>query len=300
MKDIFPQGSAWIDGKFVKLSEARIPILDWGLLRSDATYDVVHVWKGNFFQLDKHIDRFFKSTEKLRMPCKLKRDELKKILAGCVQNAGLDNAYVEMIQTRGMSPNFVRDPRAATPRIMAFAVPFGWILEPQNFESGLNVIVSDRRRISPDSIDSRIKNYHWLDLVSGMYEAYDSNSDTVILTDEKNNISEGPGFNIFCLNGNGISTPKKGVLEGITRQTVMELAKEIRLPINLCSVSIEMLKESDEVFASSTAGGVMPITSVDNQIIGDGSPGPLTRELHKLYWDKHDDPKWSTSVKDLV
>ena len=234
------------------------------------------------------------------MPCAISRPELKKIVAGCVEHSGLDDAYVEMIQTRGMSPNFQRDPRKASPRFMAFAVPFGWILEPQNFESGLNVIVSDRRRISPDSIDSRIKNYHWLDLVSGMYEAYDSNSDTVILTDEKNNISEGPGFNIFCLNENGISTPKKGVLEGITRQTVMDLAKEIRLPINLCSVSIELLKDSDEVFASSTAGGVMPITSIDNQIIGDGSPGPLTRELHKLYWDKHDDPKWSVSVKELI
>ena len=87
MKDIFPQGSAWIDGKFVKLSEAKISILDWGFLRSDATYDVVHVWKGNFFQLDKHIDRFFRSTEKLRMPCKLSWDELKKILAGCVKKS---------------------------------------------------------------------------------------------------------------------------------------------------------------------------------------------------------------------
>ena len=99
MKDIFPQGSAWIDGEYVKLSEAKIPILDWGFLRSDATYDVVHVWKGKFFQLDKHIDHFFKSTEKLRMPCKLKREDLNFFLAGCVKNANLDNAYFEMIQT---------------------------------------------------------------------------------------------------------------------------------------------------------------------------------------------------------
>ena len=79
MNDSFPQGTAWIDGKFVKLSEAKISILDWGFLRSDATYDVVHVWKNNFFQLDKHIDRFFESTKKLRMPCKITRNELKII-----------------------------------------------------------------------------------------------------------------------------------------------------------------------------------------------------------------------------
>ena len=78
--DIFPKGAAWMNGEFIQLSEARIPVLDWGFLRSDATYDVVHVWQGRFFRLDKHIDRFFQSTEKLRMPCKVSRINLKKYL----------------------------------------------------------------------------------------------------------------------------------------------------------------------------------------------------------------------------
>ena len=77
-KDIFPQGSAWIEGEIVDISQAKIPILDWGFLRSDATYDVVHVWKGRFFRLDEHIDRFYESTKSLRMPCSIKRSELKK------------------------------------------------------------------------------------------------------------------------------------------------------------------------------------------------------------------------------
>ena len=188
-----------MNGKFIKLSEASIPILDWGFLRSDATYDVVHVWKGRFFRLDKHIDRFFKSSEKLRMPCGINRKELKKILAGCVKNAGLVNAYVEMIQTRGMSPTFDRDPRKSKPRFIAFAVPFGWILKPEEFEKGLNVAVSNIKRIPPSSVDSTIKNYHWLDLVIGMFDAYDRGHHTAILTDEENNVLEGPGFNICLL-----------------------------------------------------------------------------------------------------
>ena len=289
-----------MNGEFIKLSEARIPILDWGFLRSDATYDVVHVWKGRFFRLDEHIDRFFESTKKLRMACTISRVDLKKILAGCVERSGLENAYVEMIQTRGMSPNFQRDPREASPRFIAFAVPFGWILEPERFEKGLDVLVSNRRRISPDSIDSKIKNYHWLDLVIGMYEAYDSDSDTVILTDEENNISEGPGFNIFSIDETGLNTPNKGVLEGITRQTVIDLAKEINLSFHLRSISLEMLKNSDEVFATSTAGGIMPITKINGHQIGIGAPGKITRRLHKSYWDKHSDSKWTESVNDLV
>jgi branched-chain amino acid aminotransferase len=300
LEDIFPQGAAWMNGEFIQLSEAKIPILDWGFLRSDATYDVVHVWKGRFFRLDEHIDRFFESTKKLRMPCAISRSELKKIVAGCVEHSGLEDAYVEMIQTRGMSPNFHRDPRKASPRFIAFAVPFGWILKPEKFEKGLDVIVSNRRRISPDSIDSKIKNYHWLDLVSGMYEAYDSDSDTVILTDENNNISEGPGFNIFTVDQMGLNTPDRGVLEGITRKTVIDLAKEINFSVNLKSISFEMLENSDEVFATSTAGGIMPITKINNKMVDQGTPGKITRKLYQSYWDKHAQPKWSESVNDLL
>ena len=299
-ESLFPKGAAWMNGKFIQLSEARIPVLDWGFLRSDATYDVVHVWKGRFFRLDKHIDRFFHSTEKLRMRCTVSRIDLKKILAGCVERSGLDNAYVEMIQTRGMSPNFERDPRKSEPRFIAFAVPFGWILKPEEFGKGLDVLVSNRRRISPNSVDSSIKNYHWLDLVSGMFEAYDNGHDTVILTDEENNITEGPGFNIFCVDETGLNSPNKGVLAGITRQTVLDLAKELNVPFQLRPISLETLKISNEVFATSTAGGIMPITKINGLPIGRGTPGEITRKLHKTYWDKHSDPAWSVSIDDLL
>ncbi len=300
MNEIFPQGYAWIDSKYVELADAKIPILDWGFLRSDATYDVVHVWKGRFFRLDKHIDRFFESAKKLRMPCQINRDELKKILANCVIKGKLESAYVEMIQTRGMSPKFVRDPRLATPRVMAFAVPFGWILKQEDFEKGLNVLLTDIKRIPPSSVDPTIKNYHWMDLVTGMLDAYEKGNDTAVLVDENNNITEGPGFNLFCVNGSGIFTPDHGVLEGITRQSVFDLAKELHLPIMKKSISVEELYNAEELFATSTAGGIMPITKVSGKEIGKGSVGNLTRQLHKLYWQKHSDDSWSTSISDIL
>ena len=300
MNEIFPQGYAWIDSKYVELAEAKIPILDWGFLRSDATYDVVHVWKGRFFRLDKHIDRFFESAKKLRMPCQISRDELKKILANCVIKGKLESAYVEMIQTRGMSPKFVRDPRLATPRVMAFAVPFGWILKQEDFEKGLNVLLTDIKRIPPSSVDPTIKNYHWMDLVTGMLDAYEKGNDTAVLVDENNKITEGPGFNLFCINDSGIFTPDYGVLEGITRQSVFDLAKELHLPITKKSISVEELYNAEELFATSTAGGIMPITKVSGKEIGKGSVGNLTRQLHKLYWEKHSDDSWSTSISDIL
>ena len=300
MNEIFPQGYAWIDSKYVELAEAKIPILDWGFLRSDATYDVVHVWKGRFFRLDKHIDRFFESAKKLRMPCQISRDELEKILANCVIKGKLESAYVEMIQTRGMSPKFVRDPRLTTPRVMAFAVPFGWILRQEDFEQGLNVLLTDIKRIPPSSVDPTIKNYHWMDLVTGMLDAYEKGNDTAVLVDENNNITEGPGFNLFCINDSGIFTPDHGVLEGITRQSVFDLAKELHLPITKKSISVDELYNAEELFATSTAGGIMPITKVSGKEIGKGSVGNLTRQLHKLYWEKHTDDSWSTSISDIL
>ncbi len=300
MNEIYPQGHAWIDGKFVSIAEAKIPILDWGFLRSDATYDVVHVWEGRFFRLDQHIERFYKSTAKLRMPCNMNKNELKKILAGCVKKAGLNSAYVEMIQTRGVSPNFVRDPRQATPRIMAFAVPFGWILKKEDFEKGLNVLLTDIKRIPTSSIDPTIKNYHWMDLVTGMLNAYEKGNDTAILVDENNDITEGPGFNLFCVDDNGIFTPDYGVLEGVTRQTVFDLAKEMNIPISKKPISIELLKNANELFATSTAGGIMPITKINGELIADGKVGSKTRKLHKIYWEKHIDSNWSISIFDIL
>ena len=119
----FPPGVAYVDGRYCAMSEAKISVLDWGFLRSDATYDVAHVWKGRFFRLDTHIDRFLNSVERLRLTLPVGRDELVDILNECVRRSKLREAYVEMICTRGFSPTFSRDPRDAVNTFMAFAIP---------------------------------------------------------------------------------------------------------------------------------------------------------------------------------
>ena len=161
-------------------------------------------------------------------------------------------------------------------------------------------MLTNIKRIPPSSVDLTIKNYHWMDLVTGMLDAYERGHHTALLVDENNNISEGPGFNIFCVDTTGISTPDHGVLEGITRQTVINLSKELHFEVNTKPISIEMLKSSDELFATSTAGGVMPITKVSGEKIGTGKVGDVTRQIHKLCWEKHSDPDWTLSVESLL
>ena len=297
----FPPGIAYMDGAFVPISEAKISVLDWGLLRSDATYDVVHVWQGRFFRLDKHLDRFQSSVAKLRMTLPLDRDTLTRVLAGCVARSGLDNAYVEMICTRGVSPTFSRDPRDAINRFIAFAIPFGWIADDEQRRRGLDVAIAQGvERISPRSVDPTVKNYHWLDLVAGLFEAYERKAENVMLTDGAGNVTEGPGFNIFALSDGRVITPDIGVLEGITRGAAIDLCAELAMPIEIAPLPVATLKAADEVFITSTAGGIMPVTRIDGAPVADGMPGAFTARLTELYWAKHRDPTWSTAVEDLL
>lgn len=295
--ETFPPGTAYMDGRFCALSEAKISILDWGFLRSDATYDVVHVWRRRFFRLDAHLDRFLASVDKLRLRLPFDRQGLSKILIECARRSGLDDAYVEMICTRGRSPTYSRDPRDAVNRFIAFAIPFGWVADEDQRRRGLHLAIGTVTRIPPQSVDPTIKNYHSLDLVSGMFEAYERGADNVVLVNTEGDIAEGPGYNVFAVKDGALTTPDSGVLQGITRQTALELAAELAVPAAEAPLSADALRGADEVFITSTAGGIIAVTRIDDAPVGDGQPGPLTRRLTELYWEKHSDPAWTTPVE---
>jgi len=292
----FPPGIAYIDGDYVPISQARISILDWGFLRSDATYDVVHVWRSRFFRLDRHLDRFFSSVAKLRMSLPVDRAALTEILRQCVRRSGLTDAYVEMICTRGNSPTFSRDPRDAANRLICFAIPFGWIADDAQRQRGLSIAISSVVRLPPSSVDPTVKNYHWLDLVRALYEAYDRGAENVVLVDQKGEITEGPGFNIFAVADGTVVTPPGGVLLGITRQSVLDICSELGIAARTGALMAVDLPSADEVFITSTAGGVMPVTRIDDRAVGSGRVGPITARIHDRYWAHHDDPDWSTPV----
>lgn len=136
--DIDPHapGCAWIEGNYVPIAEARIPILDAGFTRSDVTYDVVAVWNGKFFRLADHLDRFENGWLRLHMRPPPARAEMREILFECVRRAGLRNAYVEMIMSRGLAPPGSRDPREFHNRFYAYAIPYVWIVAPDEQQRG--------------------------------------------------------------------------------------------------------------------------------------------------------------------
>lgn len=292
----YPHGVAYVDGAFTTISEAKISVLDWGFLHSDATYDTAHVWNGRFFRLDLHLDRFFGGLDKLRMSIPYSREQVAEIMHTCVGLSGLRAAYVEVICTRGSSPTFSRDPRQSVNRFMAFAVPFGSVANQEQLRRGLHVAVSDIVRIPPKSVDPSIKNYHWLDLVRGLYDAYEQGAETALIRDTDGNIAEGPGFNVFVVKGGRLTTPAFGVLPGITRQSVFEICGLLGYEYAAEPVPLAGLLGADEVFITSTAGGVMPVTIVNGQPVGNGNVGVVTQEIMKVYWERHEHPDWSVAV----
>lgn len=287
----FPSGVGYVQGAIVPIEEARIPLLDWGFLHSDATYDVVHVWDGYFFRLDDHLDRFFRGMSKLNMELNLDHSEIKEILKKCVQATGLKNAYVEMICTRGVPRPGSRDPRHCINQFYAFVVPFMWVATMEQQEKGVRAHISQVQRIPPESIDPTIKNFHWLDLTKAQFEAFTHGAEISILTDSDSYITEGHGFNVFVIKDRVASTPEYGVLKGITRLTALELAKKMGLGVEERRVHSNELINADEIFITSTAGGIMPVKIINEKIIGTGKT-PLADKLRESYWQAHYDSNY--------
>jgi len=292
----FSKGAAFVRGRYVPIGEAAIPITDWGFLRSDATYDVVTVWDGAFFRIDAHLERFLRSCRRWRLDPGLSATQITEVLAQCVRLSGLRASYVEMICTRGQPPWGSRDPRLAINQFYAFAVPYVWIANAEQREKGLHLMVSDVQRIPAASVDPTAKNYHWNDLTMGLLGALDAGADSVLLVDAQDNVIEGPGFNVFCVSQGVLVTPNAGMLEGVSRRTLIEIAQSLGLPLQLRAVPATELRGAQEVFISTSGGGVLPVTRVDDRAIGDGKPGAITQRLVQAYWDWHADPNYSLAI----
>ena len=294
------QGCAYVNGQFVAPEDAKISIFDWGFLHSDATYDVAHVWQGKFFRLGDHIDRFFASMDRLRLDPGRTRDQVREVMHECVRRSGLRDAYVEVLCTRGMPQPGSRDPRTCTNQFMAFAIPFVWIADPAKQARGINLVVSDVQRIAPASVDPRIKNYHWLDMVMALFQAYERGGESAVLVNAAGDVAEGPGFNVFAVVDSELITPDSGVLEGISRRTMIEMARAAGIAVRVAPLPVAALRRASEVFLSSTGGGAVGVSQIDGVPIGGRGPGdfgPVTRKLQAAYWALHDDPLYTDPVR---
>ena len=293
MENDLSLGAAWMNGTVIPISQATIPVNDWGLVHSDITYDVVPVIDGAFFRFDEYLARFLSSMENLHLDPGMSKRDIQAALHQMVSKSSLRDSYVAMVCSRG-KPKIAgsRDPRDCDNHFFAWCVPYVHVIKPEVVEQGATAwIAQNAYRIPENSVNPRVKNYHWGDFTQGIFEAKDKNYETVILLDYDGNVTEGPGFNVFAVKDKVLITPDRGVLAGVSRKTVLEMAEHLGINTSVRSLSVEELLEADEVFLSSSGGGVIPIIRVNETIFGNGASGPISVQLNETYW------KWTTLEK---
>ena len=282
----YESGAAWIKGQVIPISDASIPVNDWGLIHSDITYDVVPVWDGGFFRIGDYLDRFFASMNALRLGPKMTRDEIQSALIAMVSISGFRNSYVSMVCSRGL-PNVSgsRDPRDCSNYFYSWCVPYVHVIKPDIEASGASALIAKSViRIPDHSICSNVKDYQWGDFTRGLFEAKDHDYETVILTDQDENITEGPGFNVFAVISGKLITSSHGILSGVSRKTVLEIAAELGIKIEIRNMPKSEFVDADEIFISTSGGGVVPIARINEKDISNGEPGPVTLKIRKTYW----------------
>ncbi|KAH6675235.1 aminotransferase [Plectosphaerella plurivora] len=275
----FARGIAWVEGELVPLHEARIPLLDQGFMHSDLTYDA--------------------SCRKMRLRFPIPRHQIRDILLEMADKSGIRDAFVELIVTRGL-----RGVRGSKPEellnnhLYMFIQPYVWVMDPPIQKLGGTAVVTRTvRRVPPGAIDPTMKNLQWGDLNRALFEASDRGATYPFLTDGDANLTEGSGFNIVIIKDGVLYTPDRGVLQGITRKSVIDAARANGYEIRVETVPVQAAYDADEILMCTTAGGIMPISHLDGQPVNGGGVGPITTKIWDTYWAMHYDDKFSFEVK---
>ena len=295
-------GIAFREGAYLPVEDLSISVLDPAFSCSDVVFDAVSVTDGAFFRLDDHMARFRASCDHVYMTSPYSDAEMMHIMAQCVDRAGLSDALVLALCTRGrFSDGGVKgDPRLCENEFIAYAVPYYTTVPEACAQNGVHLWVAETRRAPNAAIDQRAKNFNRMDLTRAQFEALNAGADAPLLCSTEGYIAEGPGFNLWLLRGREALTPRDNLLEGITRKTVFELCTEAGLEAKATDLTPAHLDDADEMFICSSAGGLMPVTRLNDKPIGNGAPGIATSQLRDLYWQKRAEGWYTTAVADLL
>lgn len=276
---------AYVNGEYVPQSEAKLSIFDHGILYGDGVYDTYCAWNGYIFKLDEHIDRLYKSIHAFQIDMPLSREDLKKITIKVVETNGDKNQYIKCLVTRGVGPRPLLTPEGCKTSVVVFSRPYMWMTKPGEEEKSETARITSIRRIPPQCLDPKAKNLNYANFVLAKMEAMNAGADEAIMLDIHGFVNESPGYNIFVVKQGKLYTPPpENILMGVTRETVFEIAETEGLALREERMIPYDLYNADEVFLSSTAGGVIPIVEIDGRIISSGKPGPITKKIKNIYF----------------
>ena len=284
----------YIDGNFEPLSVARISPLDQGFLLGDGIFDVVSAWDSKIFMLDAHLDRFFDSMRAARLETRLSREQWVDAIVETTRRNKLSDASIRFILTRGVPDGVVADPRHIQPTEMIWAEPYIFLADEEKRSTGIRIMISSMRGFAPDTLDPRFKCLDRLNSQLIRLEALEAGYDDAVWLDGHGYVAEAAASNIFVVKNDEIFTPQTGILRGITRATVLELAERGGIPHRESQLTAFDLYSADEVFTCSTAGGPLPVREVSGRAIA--ATGPITERISELYWQMRAEGEYNTSI----
>ena len=277
---------AYVNGEYVPQSEAKLSIFDHGILYGDGVYDTYCAWNGYIFKLEEHIDRLFKSIHAFQIDMPLSREELKSITVKVVETNGAKNQYIKCLVTRGVGPRPLLAPVDCKTSVVVFSRPYMWMTEHGEQVKSEKARITNIRRIPAQCLDPKAKNLNYANFVLAKMEAMNAGADEAIMLDIHGFVNEAPGYNIFVVKQGKLYTPPaENILMGVTRETVFEIGENEGIEVIEARMIPYDLYTADELFLSSTAGGIIPIVEVDGRTISSGTPGPITQRVSKLYFE---------------
>jgi branched-chain amino acid aminotransferase len=288
----------YIDGTFYLKSEAKISVYDHGLLYGDGVFEGIRAYNGIVFKLREHIDRLYRSLHTLLLKIPLTKKQMIQAVIDTININGLKDAYVRLVVTRGVGDLGLDPRKCPTPTIFIIAEPLIQLHDPEAKKNGVTTIITWVRRDPVDGTSHEVKSLNYLNSVLGKIEANFAGVDEAICLDQRGFVCEGVGENIFLVKDGQIFTPpiSSGALQGITRNVIMKLSKNLGYTVIEHDVTPNQLFNADEVFFTGTAAEVTPIREINKRVIGHGKPGPITNKLIQEFERIKKDPEEGISI----
>lgn len=270
----------YITGKLVSKEEATINVYDHGLLYGDGVFEGIRVYGGKVFLHEEHIARLYESALAIRLPIPMSTSEMIDAVEMTVKENGIVDGYVRLVVTRGGGSLGLDIRKTSDPQVIIIADTI--TLYPKEiYENGMKLITASTIRNHPGALSARIKSLNYLNNILAKIEGIDAGSPEALMLNHKGEVAECSGDNIFIVKDGVLKTPgpDAGILEGLTRNAVMKIARESGYEVKECVLVRHDIYIADECFLTGSAAEVVPVVSLDGRDIGEGAPGPITLEL---------------------
>jgi branched-chain amino acid aminotransferase len=274
----------YVNGKLVPKSQATVSVYDHGLLYGDGVFEGIRVYDGKVFRLRQHVDRLYDSARAIYLEIPLGREQMAEAITSTVAANGKRNGYIRVVVTRGAGSLGLDPRKTADPQVIVIVDDIA--LYPEElYENGMEIITASTIRNHPNALDPRIKSLNYLNNIMAKVEAVRAGCFEALMLNHKGEVAECTGDNVFLVKRGVLRTPPPdaGILEGVTRGAVLELAREDDITVEEAALTRYDVYTADECFLTGTAAEVIPVVKCDGRVIGTGKPGPVTRQLRERF-----------------